>query len=75
MAAVLKHPPLHRRPEEIGRRVIGSLLEFGIKAMGRPPRDPQKALDPEANRELERYFERRLREKPAASSGLSWRRD
>lgn len=34
MAAILKRPPLYRRPEEIGRRVIGSLLEFGIKAYG-----------------------------------------
>jgi len=31
--------------------------------------DPQEALDPEAFQELERYFERRLREKPTASSG------
>ena len=30
--------------------------------------DPQKALDPEALHELERYFERRLREKPIALS-------
>jgi hypothetical protein len=29
--------------------------------------DPQAALDPEAHQELERYFERRLREKPAAT--------
>lgn len=34
MTAVLKRPPLYRRPEEIGRRVIGSLLELGIKAYG-----------------------------------------
>jgi len=34
MAAVTKRPPLYRRPEEIGRRVIGSLLELGIKAYG-----------------------------------------
>ena len=31
--------------------------------------DPQKALDPEALQELERYFEIRLREKATASSG------
>ncbi len=31
--------------------------------------DPHKALDPEALQELERYFERRTREKPTASSG------
>ena len=29
--------------------------------------DPHKALDPEALQELERYFERRLRDKPTAS--------
>lgn len=37
--------------------------------------DPQKALDPEALQELERYFERRLREKPTASSGSVMARD
>ena len=31
--------------------------------------DPHKALDPEALQELERYFQRRLSEKPTASSG------
>jgi hypothetical protein len=35
--------------------------------------DPQKALDPEALQELERYFERRLSEKPTASKTLSER--
>lgn len=34
MTAVLKRPPLYRRPAEIGRRVIGYLFEFGIKAYG-----------------------------------------
>jgi len=34
MTAVLERPPLYRRPEEIRRRVIGFLLEFGIKAYG-----------------------------------------
>jgi hypothetical protein len=33
MTVVLKRP-LYRRPEEIARRAIGSLLEFGIKAYG-----------------------------------------
>ena len=31
--------------------------------------NPHEALDPEALQELERYFERRLKEKPTASSG------
>ena len=31
--------------------------------------DPQEALDPDALQALERYFERRLRENPTASSG------
>ena len=31
--------------------------------------DPQEALDPEALQALERYFERRLREKPSAALG------
>lgn len=31
--------------------------------------DPHRALDPESLQELERYFERRLREKPTASLG------
>lgn len=34
MTAVVKRSPLYRRPEEIGRRVVGSLLEFGVKAYG-----------------------------------------
>jgi hypothetical protein len=34
MHATLKRPPLYRRPEEIGRRLIGSLFEWGIKAYG-----------------------------------------
>jgi hypothetical protein len=29
-----KRPPLYRRPEEIGRRLTGSLFEWGIKAYG-----------------------------------------
>lgn len=32
--AALKRPPLYRRPEEIGRRITGFLLELGIKAYG-----------------------------------------
>jgi hypothetical protein len=31
--------------------------------------DPYQALDPEALQEVEQYFERRLREKPTASTG------
>src|SRR5215203_6903175 len=34
MHPTLKRPPLYRRPEEIGRRIIGSLFEWGIKAYG-----------------------------------------
>jgi hypothetical protein len=34
MTAVVKRPPLYRRPEEIGRRVVGSLFEFVVKAYG-----------------------------------------
>jgi len=34
MTAVEKRPPLYRRPEELGRRVVGSVLELGIKAYG-----------------------------------------
>jgi hypothetical protein len=34
MTVVVKGSPLYRRPEEIGRRVVGSLLELGIKAYG-----------------------------------------
>ena len=34
MTAVENRPPLYRRPEELGRRVVGSVLEFGIKAYG-----------------------------------------
>lgn len=34
MTTVLKRPPLYRRPEEIARRAVGSLLELGIKAYG-----------------------------------------
>jgi hypothetical protein len=33
MSAVLKRPPLYRRPE-IGRRVVGALFEIGLKAYG-----------------------------------------
>jgi len=34
MTVVPKPRPLYRRPEEIGRRVVGSVLELGIKAYG-----------------------------------------
>ncbi len=34
MQSALKRPPLYRRPEEIGRRVVGSLFELVIKAYG-----------------------------------------
>lgn len=34
MTVVLRRPPLYRRPGEIGRRALGSLLEVGIKAYG-----------------------------------------
>lgn len=34
MTVVLGRPPLYRRPGEIGRRALGSLLEVGIKAYG-----------------------------------------
>lgn len=34
MQTALKRPPLYRRPEEIGRRIAGSLFELGIKAYG-----------------------------------------
>lgn len=34
MSAVLKRRPLYRRPEEIGRRVVASVVEFGVKAYG-----------------------------------------
>lgn len=34
MTVVLGRPPLYRRPGEIGRRALGSLLEVGMKAYG-----------------------------------------
>ena len=34
MDATRKRTPLYRRPEEIGRRIAGSLLELGFKAYG-----------------------------------------
>ncbi len=76
MAAVLKRPPLYRRPEEIGRRVIGSLLEFGIKAHGaaaavtrrrRSTRKPTRNSRGTSNAGSERNRPPRR--------GLSWRRD
>ena len=34
MTTAQKHPPLYRRPREIGRRITGALFELGIKAYG-----------------------------------------